>query len=59
MPNLDPIAVGVPIIAVIVWLVRLEGRVSTTEQRFSDLKADVRYIRQRIDSALNLGNDED
>lgn len=44
----------IPAIAVIVWLVRLEGRVNTTEQRFSDLKADVQYIRDRIDDVLKV-----
>jgi len=53
MQNLDPLAIAPLVIGVIVWLVRLEGRVNTTEQRFSDLKADVQYIRDRIDDVLN------
>lgn len=44
--------VAVPAIGVIIWLLRLEGRVNTSEQRFTDLKEDVQYIRQRIDKAL-------
>ena len=46
-------ALVIPAIGVIVWLVRLEGRVNTAEQRFTDLKDDVQYIRDRIDKALN------
>lgn len=46
-------------IAGIVWLVRLEGRVNTTEQlsqqRFGDLKEDVEYIRDRIDEFMQKG----
>ncbi len=44
----------------VVWLIRLEGRVNTGEskhanlqERHDELHADVRYIRQRIDQALN------
>ena len=36
----------------IFWFARLEGRISTQEQRHSDLKDDVRYIRERIDDAI-------
>ena len=41
----------------LVWLIRLEGRVNTTRELHDSLKADVTYIRQRIDNALN-GHDE-
>ena len=54
--TIDPqsfLAVALPAVAVIIWLVRLEGRVNTGEQRVTDLKADVKYIRDRIDAALN------
>lgn len=44
----------------VVWLIRLEGRVNTGQALHNTLKeshdelhADVRYIRQRIDQALN------
>jgi hypothetical protein len=40
-------------VAVIVWLVRLEGRVNTTESVTKSLRDDVTYIRNRIDQALN------
>lgn len=58
-PNFYLAAVGV-VVAGVVWAIRLEGRVNTndkrvdaTEQRFNDLKADLVYIRGRIDKALN------
>lgn len=44
----------------VVWLIRLEGRVNTGEAQHQNLKEshdalhdDVRYIRARIDQALN------
>jgi hypothetical protein len=47
------------VIGGIVWLVRLEGRVDKGEnnhqnlkESHDDLKADVKYIRERIDDAL-------
>jgi sensor domain CHASE-containing protein len=46
-------AVGVPCLLGLVWLLRLEGRVNTQERLQDDLKDDVRYIRERIDKALN------
>lgn len=51
------IAVALPTLGGVVWLIRLEGRVNTQAALHSDLKADVRYIRERIDRALN-GRDE-
>ena len=50
-PNAIPLALSA--VGVIVWLIRLEGRVNTHAQRFNDLKDDVQYIRERIDRALN------
>ena len=47
------IAVALPAIAGLVWLIRLEGRVNTQQALHSDLKEDVQYIRERIDAALN------
>lgn len=38
---------------VVIWLIRLEGRVNTNEALHGALKEDVRYIRERIDRALN------
>ena len=47
------LAVVVPAVAVIVWLIRLEGRVNTQAALQVELKEDVKYIRERIDRALN------
>lgn len=47
------LAVGGPALAVGLWLVRLEGRVNVHESQLGDLRADVKYIRERIDDALN------
>lgn len=48
------------VICGVVWLVRLEGRVDKGEtnhanlkESHDDLKTDVKYIRQRIDEALD------
>jgi S1-C subfamily serine protease len=40
-------------VGAIVWFVRLEGRVNTTEQRHEDTREDIKYIRERIDKALD------
>lgn len=60
MPQIDPAlaVVAVPsIVGAIVWLVRLEGRINTSDQRVADLKDDVSYIRERIDRAINGRHD--
>lgn len=41
-----------PIVAGVVWAVRLEGRINANENRVSDMRADLTYIRQRIDAFL-------
>lgn len=46
-------ALMVPAITVLVWLVRLEGRVNTNEALQKTVLDEVLYIRQRIDRALN------
>lgn len=54
--NVDQGAVVTGILAVIggiFWFARLEGRITTAEQRHADLKEDVSYIRERIDDALH------
>lgn len=51
------VAVGVPVIGFIVWLVRLEGRINTGEIVTKGIKDDVSYIRERIDRALNGRHD--
>jgi hypothetical protein len=47
-------------VGAVVWFVRLEGRVNTNEalhaslkENHDELKDDVKYIRSRIDRALN------
>lgn len=40
-------------VGVIVWLVRLEGRINTNEALQKTVLEEVQYIRQRIDRALN------
>ena len=54
------LGVGGTVVAICAWLFRLEGRVNTHDvehkqhrQNHDDLKSDVSYIRERIDSALN------
>ena len=47
------VTIGVPVILGFAWLMRQEGRINTLEKLHNDLKDDVRYIRERIDSALN------
>jgi hypothetical protein len=49
------IAVGSLAVAALVWLIRLEGRVNLNERLTTDLSEDVKYIRDRIDLALNGG----
>ena len=46
-------AVGVPALGVVIWLIRLEGRVNTHEAIQTQMRADLTYIRSRIDAALN------
>lgn len=47
------VVIATPVVIGLVWLIRLEGRVNTHDKRHEDLKADVQYIRARIDQALN------
>lgn len=49
------IAVGVPGIAANWRLARLEGRVDGHETDISEIKSDVRYVRERIDKARSTG----
>jgi hypothetical protein len=46
-------AVAIPTIGVVVWLVRLEGRINKSEGRLEDMNESIKYIRDRIDRALN------
>jgi hypothetical protein len=54
------LTVAITFVGAVVWLIRLEGRVNTNEAlhatlkaNHDELKADVRYIRERIDRALD------
>lgn len=47
------VAVAVPVIAGLAWLLRLEGRINLNERLTNGLIEDVQYIRRRIDEALN------
>lgn len=58
--------VGAAVVGAVVWLVRLEGRVNShdreladhkkhTSEDISQLREDVKYIRDRIDRALGTG----
>ena len=51
------VAVGVPLVGALgggfIWLLRLEGRVNTQQVQHKELREDVKYIRDRIDRALN------
>lgn len=49
----EAMVLAVPAVGVIVWLVRLEGRINAHDLILSSLREDVRYIRDRIDRALN------
>ena len=54
--NIDPqtaVAVAVPSVLALVWLIRLEGRINTNDFALKALRTDVTYIRDRIDVALN------
>lgn len=54
--TVDPqiaIAVGVPAIIALAWLFRLEARIGNTESEVRGLRADVTYIRSRIDQAIS------
>lgn len=39
-------------VAIVVWLVRLEGRVNGHDAEHKQTREDIRYIRDRIDRAL-------
>ena len=45
--------VVVPLVSALAWLMTLHGRVGGHDRELRDVKEDVRYIRDRIDRALN------
>lgn len=48
-----PFNLILPALGGLVWLLRLEGRINTHQSQITDVREDVKYIRERIDSALN------
>lgn len=50
------IAIVVPSVTALVWLIRLEGRINTHDVIASELRKDITYIRSRIDQAIGNGN---
>jgi hypothetical protein len=46
-------AAAVPVVGVIVWLIRLEGRINLQDARYEEIKDSLVYIRDRLDRALN------
>jgi sensor domain CHASE-containing protein len=49
----NALAVVLPVAGVVVWLIRLEGRVNTNEALQRKMAEDVSYIRERVDRAVN------
>jgi len=47
------LAVVLPLLGGGVWLIRLEGRVNVQEALHRELRDDLKYVRDRIDKALN------
>lgn len=45
-------AAGSAAIGLIVWLVRLEGRVNGHDREVTGIRDDLRYIRERIDTLV-------
>jgi hypothetical protein len=45
--------IAIPVITVVIWLIRLEGRVNVQDALLRQLRDDVGYIRSRIDRAIN------
>lgn len=47
------VGVAVPVILALAWLFRLEGKVNEHANLFGRIEGDVKYIRERVDRALN------
>lgn len=58
------VALALPFIGALIWLIRLEGRVKSHDRELADMKdthekavaqirEDLRYIKNRIDTALD------
>jgi hypothetical protein len=46
-------AIVVPAVSALAWLMTIHGRVGGHDRELHDVKSDIRYIRERIDRALN------
>lgn len=42
------VAIGAPVVGVIVWLVRLEGRVNLQDARQADIREDLKEIKNDV-----------
>lgn len=54
------VAIATPILGLVIWAVRQEGRINAHDllhgahdRKHEEIREDLTYIRQRIDSALN------
>lgn len=48
------LTIAVPLVLVVVWAVRLEGRINLTERINSQVLADLQYIRKRLDAMTGI-----
>ena len=51
------VAISVPTVGVIVWLVRLEGRVNLADARHNDIKDTIQEIRRDVKRLLGHGGE--
>lgn len=47
------VTVATPLVAVIYWVSKLEGRIDAQEAWTHAIREDVRYIRERLDEVLD------
>lgn len=57
--DLSGLPLALSAVGVIVWLVRLEGRVNTNEALQKSVLQELQYIRRRIDSYINNDHDDE
>jgi hypothetical protein len=48
------LGLAVPAVGVVVWLIRLEGRIDKNEALQKDMKDDLVYIRDRVDTIAGM-----
>jgi hypothetical protein len=51
------IAIAAPSVGVIVWLVRLEGRINLADARHNDIKDTIQEIRHDVKKLLGHGDE--